>query len=190
MMREAARRGHELHVLQQEDLAWRDGGVGAATQRLHLTGDNDAWYPARCRAERAARGFRRGADAQGPAVRHGVRLQHLPAGTGAAPGRARIQRSARDPRLQRKNDHRALSAVHRADAGHARPRADPRLSRRAWRHHLEAARRHGRHLRVSRRTARTRTSTSSSKPSRITAAAPSWRSATFRRSPTATSACC
>jgi glutathione synthase len=44
MMREAAGRGHELHVLQQENLAWRDGGVGAATQRLHLTGDNDAWF--------------------------------------------------------------------------------------------------------------------------------------------------
>jgi glutathione synthase len=44
MMREAARRGHELHVLQQENLAWRGGGVGAAVQRLHLTGDDTAWF--------------------------------------------------------------------------------------------------------------------------------------------------
>ena len=44
MMREAAQRGHELHVFQQEHLAWRDGKVGAATQRLHLTGDGDAWF--------------------------------------------------------------------------------------------------------------------------------------------------
>jgi glutathione synthase len=44
MMREAAGRGHELHVFQQEHLAWRDGKVGAATQRLHLTGDSNAWF--------------------------------------------------------------------------------------------------------------------------------------------------
>ncbi len=44
MMREAAKRGHELHIFQQEHLAWRDGKVSAATQRLHLTGDNNAWF--------------------------------------------------------------------------------------------------------------------------------------------------
>ena len=31
MMREAAGRGHELHVLQQENLAWHSGRVSAAT---------------------------------------------------------------------------------------------------------------------------------------------------------------
>jgi glutathione synthase len=41
MMCEAAARGHELHILLQEQLAWRAGTVSAATQRLHLTGDND-----------------------------------------------------------------------------------------------------------------------------------------------------
>ncbi len=44
MMVEAAGRGHELHALQQENLAWRSGSVSAATQRLHLTGDADAWF--------------------------------------------------------------------------------------------------------------------------------------------------
>jgi glutathione synthase len=44
MMREAAGRGHELHVLQQENLAWQAGQVSAATQRLHLTGDPEAWF--------------------------------------------------------------------------------------------------------------------------------------------------
>ncbi len=44
MMREAATRGHELHVFQQEQLVWRDGKVSAATQRLHLTGDKNAWF--------------------------------------------------------------------------------------------------------------------------------------------------
>ena len=44
MMREAAGRGHELHILQQEELAWRSGNVSAATQRLHLTGDTGVWF--------------------------------------------------------------------------------------------------------------------------------------------------
>ncbi len=44
MMREAAGRGHELHILQQAELAWRNGSVSAATQRLHLTGDSGVWF--------------------------------------------------------------------------------------------------------------------------------------------------
>ena len=44
MMREAATRGHELHVLQQEDLAWNAGIVSAAIRRLHLTGVDGAWF--------------------------------------------------------------------------------------------------------------------------------------------------
>ncbi len=43
MMREAAARGHELHVLQQEDLVWHNGIVSGHAQRLHLTGE-EAWY--------------------------------------------------------------------------------------------------------------------------------------------------
>lgn len=44
MMREAAGRMHELYVLQQEDLAWHSGSVSGHVQRLHLTGDPQAWY--------------------------------------------------------------------------------------------------------------------------------------------------
>lgn len=44
MMREAAAREHELYVLQQEDLVWHSGVVTGHTQRLHLTGNDDAWY--------------------------------------------------------------------------------------------------------------------------------------------------
>ena len=44
IMREAAARKHELYVLQQEDLAWSNGVVTGHTQRLHLTGDPQAWY--------------------------------------------------------------------------------------------------------------------------------------------------
>jgi glutathione synthase len=46
MMREATARKHELYVLQQEDLAWHNGTVSGHAQRLHLTGDKQAWYRA------------------------------------------------------------------------------------------------------------------------------------------------
>ncbi|MFN7086649.1 MAG: glutathione synthase [Burkholderiales bacterium] len=44
IMREAAARGHELHVLQQEDLHWRSGVAAGSSRRLHLTGDQARWY--------------------------------------------------------------------------------------------------------------------------------------------------
>ncbi len=44
MMREAAARKHELHVLRQEDLVWHNGVVSGHAQRLHLTGDKEMWY--------------------------------------------------------------------------------------------------------------------------------------------------
>ena len=44
MMREAAARGHELHVLQQEDLAWHQDVVTGHAQRLHLSANPQAWY--------------------------------------------------------------------------------------------------------------------------------------------------
>ena len=46
MMREAAARRHDLYSLQQEDLAWQNGTVTGHAQRLHLTGDAQAWYRA------------------------------------------------------------------------------------------------------------------------------------------------
>jgi glutathione synthase len=50
MMREAAARGHELHVMEQQDLLWRGNAVSASIRRLHLTGDDVQWY----RTEEAA----------------------------------------------------------------------------------------------------------------------------------------
>jgi glutathione synthase len=44
MMREAAARGSELYTLQQEDFFWRKHRVAGNAARLHLTGDNVAWY--------------------------------------------------------------------------------------------------------------------------------------------------
>lgn len=52
IMREAARRGHELHVMLQGDLAWRGGVVTANASRLHLTGEpSGAWYRTEASAE-------------------------------------------------------------------------------------------------------------------------------------------
>ena len=46
MMREAARRGHELHVLMQQDVVLSDGRVLGFAQPLTLTGMSDDWYEA------------------------------------------------------------------------------------------------------------------------------------------------
>ena len=42
MMVEAARRGHELHVLMQEGLIWKGGRVIGEHIRLELTGEKES----------------------------------------------------------------------------------------------------------------------------------------------------
>ena len=44
MMEEAARRGHALYVLHQEDILCRDGRVVALAAEIRLTGEKQAWY--------------------------------------------------------------------------------------------------------------------------------------------------
>ena len=44
MMREAARRGHQVHVMLRDSLCWRDGQVTAQATALELLADNDPWY--------------------------------------------------------------------------------------------------------------------------------------------------
>jgi len=46
MMREAARRGHRLHVCEPRDLVWKQGArvVARAARTLVLTGDAERWY--------------------------------------------------------------------------------------------------------------------------------------------------
>jgi len=52
VMREAVRRGHEIHVMEQHDLVLRDGRVDGAARRLHMLDDSVHWYrvdePATC----------------------------------------------------------------------------------------------------------------------------------------------
>jgi glutathione synthase len=57
IMREAAARGHELYVMQQEDLLWRAGVVSGNASRLHLTGDEEQWYRTGDAAETSLRRF-------------------------------------------------------------------------------------------------------------------------------------
>lgn len=46
MMAEAARRGHEVHALQQKDISYVDGRVTAEVARIDMTGDPGRWYHA------------------------------------------------------------------------------------------------------------------------------------------------
>lgn len=44
MMREAARRGHDIFAFEQRDMALEDGVVTADVAAIELTGDPDEWY--------------------------------------------------------------------------------------------------------------------------------------------------
>ncbi len=44
MMREAARRGHTLHALQQDDLVWRNRRLDLRATPIELLDHSDAWY--------------------------------------------------------------------------------------------------------------------------------------------------
>ena len=46
MMREAARRGHQVHALEAREMFLSEGSVRAAVRRLTVGGDDDAWYEA------------------------------------------------------------------------------------------------------------------------------------------------
>ena len=46
MMREAARRGHEIHALEAREMFIRDAAVRATSRRLSVSDDNGAWYRA------------------------------------------------------------------------------------------------------------------------------------------------
>jgi glutathione synthase len=57
MMRAAERRGHQVHVCEQPDLALLAGGVGAQATRLHLTDNDEDWYRADGREQRSLASF-------------------------------------------------------------------------------------------------------------------------------------
>ena len=102
------------------------------------------------RGGRAAHRVRRGADAQGSAVRHRVPERDAAAVARGGRGRARRQRPAGAARPQREARDHGVPAVHAADAGDPRHRADQGVPPRARRRRRQAARRHGRHRRLPR----------------------------------------
>jgi glutathione synthase len=57
MMREAAKRGHTLAVLHQEDIVWSQAGVSAFCRPLELTADAHAWYRVGSRSETRLESF-------------------------------------------------------------------------------------------------------------------------------------
>ena len=83
MMAEAARRGHTLYACEPQHLAWAGGDVEASVRRIAIVGDEVEQRPRAVVRGRAAgtprslHAFRRRADAQGPAVRHGIRDVHV-----------------------------------------------------------------------------------------------------------------
>ena len=57
MMREAARRGHEVHALEAASMTLSEGSVRARTMKLALSDDDHAWYSAAAAEERALASF-------------------------------------------------------------------------------------------------------------------------------------
>lgn len=57
MMREAAKRGHELYSFLPADMAYVGGHVVAQVRRIHLTGNPDVWYQAEPSEERRLNEF-------------------------------------------------------------------------------------------------------------------------------------
>ena len=95
MMREAQRRGHRISACEPQHLSWQSGDlVTAAVREITLTGDAEL-VPRNREPDQGAEGIRRGAHAQGPALRRRVHLRHPPARTGRARRRAGGQQAAR-----------------------------------------------------------------------------------------------
>src|SRR4029079_10524033 len=53
MMREASRRGHEIHAFEAREMFVREGSVRATMRRLEVSTDDAAWYRAAPDEQRA-----------------------------------------------------------------------------------------------------------------------------------------
>jgi glutathione synthase len=57
MMREAARRGHEVHAFEAREMFVREGSVRTRARRLEISNDDAAWYQAGAQIETAVGAF-------------------------------------------------------------------------------------------------------------------------------------
>jgi hypothetical protein len=120
MMRAAQAAGHAVWTVQQEAIHWSPlHGVCAEAVHLEMLADDQDWFVEVDRMRRRAARFSRRADAQGSALRHGVRDHHLAARTCRSRGRARLQSAARLARSFREVVGRRVRAVFGADTGGA-----------------------------------------------------------------------
>ena len=103
MMREAARRGHELLACQPQDVMWQRGGrVTACVREITLTGDAHDWFVAKQKAPHELPVALADIDAvvmrKDPALRQRVFLRHPPAAPGRARRRSCVQQTGRTAR--------------------------------------------------------------------------------------------
>ena len=144
MMLAAQRRGWALRYMELGDLFVRDGTAHARMRPIEVRDDPRDWYTLGEIGHPAACVPRRHPDAQGPSVRHGVRVLDVHPGAGGGGRRARREPAAEPARRQREDVHGLVPAVLPTHPRHPRACADERVPPRARRHHREAARRHGR----------------------------------------------
>ena len=137
MMAEAARRGHVLYACEPQHLAWTGGDVEASVQRIAIVGDEansdrSPWYAAEQPEHLPLTQFRRRADAQGPAVRHGIRQRRR--GCSKWPS-ARGARVFNKPQAIR--DHSEKLAIARVRRSTSRRRSSRATRRRLRAFHAE-----------------------------------------------------
>ncbi len=152
LMLEAQARGHRLWLYDVRAMSLREGKAAPgdrahrAPHRTRPPGHGAAHRrrPRDAGRRGSARPFfrRRGADAPGPALRHGLHHRHPHAGARPQARRQRHAGGERSPLGARRAGKAAGDALPRPDAAHpdlVGPPGDPRLPRRAPRHHRQAA---------------------------------------------------
>ena len=133
MIRAAQARGWEIAYLNQGDLLFHDNRIQVFSRSLRLTepfassldpaharvlfGSRERLVPARRKPHGTRRELRCHPHAQGSALRHGVRLCHLPARAGRGSRRIRGQSAAVVTRLQREVLRNPVSAMLSAAGG-------------------------------------------------------------------------
>ena len=157
LMLEAQRRGHSLWHYEVRHMALREGvkrqgerreeRLFARARPVTVERKRGAHYVFGDLRGARSRHDGRGADAAGPAVRHGLHHRHPPAGA-HPPEDAGGERPGRGAQRAGKNARHAFPRADAAHHGHLGPRGDPRIPRRAPGHHRQAAVRQRRRRRV------------------------------------------